>query len=290
MIKIGDVFESLIFKGNSLGWEIGGEEKTVRRIERNDFLRYRKSHYNTDNIILTVAGGVTDQKAFELSNKYFSALEKNTSKKSLEIDQFKVIQNKPQIKLYSKKKEQAHFIMGFLGDGRGYKNRFAQGVLSAILGGGMSSRLFIEVRERRGLAYAVRTSIDRYLETGYIGTYVGADIAKADEAVKVVLDEHYKLTKPTNISFEKEVIKAKEYLKGHLALALEDTRDVGSFFGEQELFLKDIKTPEEIFKSIDKVTPEDCIYEAKRLFVPEHLNLAIIGPYKNDEKFAKILK
>lgn len=290
MIKIGDVFESLVFKGNSLGWDIGGEEKTVRNIKRDDFIRYRKDHYHTDNILLTVAGGITNAKAQNLSKKYFSTLEKNISNKPQEIDEFKVTQSKPQIKLYSKKKEQTHFIMGFLADGRDYKNKYAQGILSAILGGGMSSRLFIEVRERRGLAYAVRTSIDRYLETGYIGTYVGADVNKADEAVKVVLEEHYKLIKPNKISFEKEVRKAKEYLKGHLALALEDTKDVSGFFGQQELFLDDVKTPEEIFKLIDKVTPEDCINEAKRLFIPEHLNLAIIGPYKDDQKFSKIIK
>lgn len=290
MIKINDVFENLIFNGNSLGWDIGGEEKTVRNVKRDDFIRYRKEHYDTDNILLTVAGGIDDLKVKKLSNKYFSTLSKSSDKKNQKIDKFEVVQTKPQIKLYSKKKEQAHFIMGFIADGRGYKNRYAQAVLSAILGGGMSSRLFIEVRERRGLAYAVRTSFERYMETGYIGTYVGADVTKADEAIKVVLEEHYKLTKSPNASFEKEVNKTKEYLKGHLALSLEDTKGVSDFFGENALFGQDIKTPEEVFKLVDKVTPEDCIFEAKRLFVPKHLNLALIGPYKDDQKFSKILK
>lgn len=289
MINIGEVFESLIFKGNSLGWDTGGKEKTVRSIKRSDFVRYRKLHYNTENIILTIAGGIDETKVKKLSNKYFSGLGKSKLNKSQEIDEFKETQNKPQIKLHNKKKEQAHFIMGFLADGRGYKNRYAQAVLSAILGGGMSSRLFIEVRERRGLAYAVRTSFERYQETGYIGTHIGADINKADEAVKIVLEQYYGIAGSKFKITNKEVIKAKEYLKGHMALSLEDTKDVGSFFGEQELFLKEAKTPEEIFKLIDKITLDDCIYEAKRLFIPEHLNLAIIGPYKDDSKFKKLL-
>lgn len=289
MIKIGDVFESLVFNGNSLGWEIGGTEKSVRSTTRNDFVSYRKLHYNTENIILTVSGGINEAKVKKLSKKYFIDLKIKNIKNEPAFNKFTARQAKPQIKLHNKKKEQAHFIMGFLVDGRDYKNRYAQGVLSAILGGGMSSRLFIEVRERRGLAYAVRTSIDRYMETGYIGTYVGADIAKADEAVKVVLEEYYKITNHQSPITNYELKKAKEYLKGHLALSLEDTKNVGGFFGEQALFLDDIKTPEEVFKKIDKVTSEDCIYEAKRLFTPNHLSLAIIGPYKDDKKFSKIL-
>jgi predicted Zn-dependent peptidase len=190
----------------------------------------------------------------------------------------------------NKKSDQAHFILGFMGDGRNYEGRYAQSVLSVILGGGMSSRLFIEVRERRGLAYGVRTSSDRYQDTGYIGTYVGTDPKKAQEAIKVVLDEHYLLAskeKPVSI---KEFSKAKEYLKGHAALALEDTSAVGEYFAFQELFGNETITPEELFKRIDKVTLDEVYAEAKRLFSPKRLNLGIIGPFTEMAKFEKLLK
>lgn len=289
MMKIGDVFEQLIYSGNSLGWEIAGDEKSVRRMKRNDFVSYRKAYFNAENMLVTVSGGITKDKVNSLSKKYFSDLKRLGTQKSHAFDKFKVRQSAPQIKLHSKKKEQAHFIMGFLADGKDYKNKYAQTILATILGGGMSSRMFLEVRERRGLAYAVRTSMDRYTDVGYMGTYVGADVSKADEAVKVVLDQHYSIANNTKPITKAELVKAKEYIKGHLALALENTRDVASFFGNQELFLSHVDTPDEVFEKVDKVKLEEVIHEAKRLFVPERLNLALIGPFKSKDKFVSII-
>lgn len=288
MIKIGDVFEELIFDGHPLSWDTAGVPKSVKNIKRSDFLSYIESHYDIENIIIVIAGGVDEEKVLELSKKYFGKFQKKETLKGQNIEDFKVSQNIPQIKLKNKKSDQAHLIMGFLADGRSYKNRYAQGVLSVILGGGMSSRLFIEIRERRGLAYAVRTGMERYREVGYISTYVGTDPSKAKEVVKVILDQSYGLV--SNAKYRvtpAELVKAKEYLKGHLALALEDTRDVAMFFGEQALFLPEILTPESVYKKIDGVSVEDIENEAKRLFTPERLNLAVIGPFKDKEEFVK---
>ncbi|MBL7036222.1 insulinase family protein [Candidatus Microgenomates bacterium] len=289
MMKIGDVFEELIYSGNSLGWEIAGDEKSVRSIKKNDFVSYRKAHFYAENMLVTVSGGVAKENVNSLSKKYFSDLKSGGVQKHPPFDKFSPTQSSPQIKLHSKKKEQAHFIMGFLADGKNYKNKYAQTVLATILGGGMSSRMFLEVRERRGLAYSVRTSMDRYTDIGYMGTYVGADINKADEAVKVVLDEHYGVANDKKPITKAELTKAKEFIKGHLALALEDTRSVGSFFSDQELFLPQVNTPDEVFDKVDKVKLEEVAREAKRLFVPERLNLALIGPFKSKDKFAKII-
>ena len=154
----------------------------------------------------------------------------------------------------------------------------------------MSSRMFTEVRERRGLAYSIRTSMDRYTDIGYLGTYAGLDTKRAVEAVDVMLHQHYQLiTDHQSLITNSELLKAKEFLKGHLSLALEDTSDVSSFFGDQELFSDKVLTPEEVFKKIDKVTMDEVNFEAKRLFVPARCNLAIIGPYDDDEKFKKLL-
>jgi len=286
MFKIGDVFENLIYKNSSLGRDIIGTRDSIKGVKRADFDRYRKIHYGIDNILITVAGGAKEKDIMKLAEKYFGSL-KNNNKETAK--KYKKDQKKPRVLLYPKKKEQGHFILGFLAGQMGNKDRFTESVLSVILGGGMSSRLFTEVREKRGLAYLVKTSIDRYVDTGYIGTYAGVDIKRIDEAIKVVLSEHYQIASGKNIISSNELKKAKEYIKGHLALSLEDTRAVGSFFGLKELLLGKIDTPEDVFKGIDGVTINDVLRVAKEFFVPERLNLAIIGPYKDQKRFEKLV-
>lgn len=287
MISIGEVFESLIYSGNTLGMDIAGTEKTVSEMKRHDFLDYRSSFYNSNNMIITVAGGVSQNIVEKLAKQYFEKLIKSTTKPA--FNKFTARQVAPKIKLHNKKKEQTHVILGYLADGKNYKGKYAQTLLATILGGGMSSRMFTEVRERRGLAYSIRTSMDRYTDIGYLGTYAGLDTKRAEEAVKVMLDEHHQIANSQQPIANSELLKAKEFIKGHLALALEDTSDVSSFFGDQELFSDKVLTPEEVFKKIDKVTMDEVNFEAKRLFVPARCNLAIIGPYEDDKNFSKLL-
>lgn len=287
MMHIGDVFEELVFAGSPLGWDTAGTSKTVKSIKKDDFVRYRSIHYHPDQMMVSVVGGINENKVSKLVQKYFAGL---TPGVSTESQVFKPKQNKPQLKLQTKKAEQTHLILGFMSEGRNYEGRFAQSLLATILGGGMSSRMFIEVRERRGLAYSIRTGVDRYQEVGYLSTYAGVDVAKADLAIKIMLDEYYKITAHGSPITVHELVKAKEFLKGHLALALEDTKDVTAFFADQALFSKEILMPEEVYKKIDKVTVKDVLAEAKKLFVPERLNLAVIGPFKNKESFVKLLK
>ena len=291
MMHIGDVFEELIFNGNPLGRDTAGSEKTVKGITRDDFVDYREAFYYPENMLVTIAGGVTEDVSIKLAEKYFANLESKNMDVIKKPVGFKPNQVGPEFKLQTKKSEQAHLIMGFTAEGRNYEGRFAQSLLSAILGGGMSSRMFIEVRERRGLAYSVRTSVDRYQEVGYLGTYAGVNVSKADEAIKVMMDQCYSLV--SNVKYKvsaQELEKSKGLIKGHLALALEDTRDVSDFFGGEELFGSEVLTPEEVFKNIDKVTLDDIYFEAKKLFVPQRINLAIIGPFKDKEKFVQLLR
>jgi predicted Zn-dependent peptidase len=295
MMKIGDIFEELTFAGNPLGRDTAGTEGSVKGIEKNDFEVYRKIHYYPENMVVTVAGGIDDKRALELVGKYFGNLKTPASparqvNRKFEAQIFKSDQTEPQFKLKTKKSEQAHLILGFMGEGKSYEGRFAQGLLSIILGVPMSSRLFIEVRERHGLAYAVRTSMTRYQEVGYMGTYAGVNVTKVEEAIKVILGQCYGLASKKYPVTEKELAKAKGFLKGTLALTLEDTRAVNEFFGSQELFLSKVLTPEEIYKKVDKVTLDDIYFEAKKLFTPERLSLAVIGPYSDSKKFTKLLK
>jgi predicted Zn-dependent peptidase len=287
IMNIGDVFEEEIFKGNQLGVDTIGTDESIKKMTRKDFLQFRSKYYYPKNMLITIAGGVTEKEALRLTKKYFINL--NSNKKFETPKRFSIKQSRPEMKLKSKKIEQAHLLVGFRGNPLGHKDRFIESVLASILGGGMSSRLFTEVRERRGLAYSVRTSVDRYTDAGYIGTYAGVDPKKAEEALKVILDEHYALRDEIKLITEEELKKVKEFIKGHVALGLEDTSAVNQFFGEQELLLGKIKTPEEIYKAIDAVTVKDLVKVAKKLFKKENLNLAIIGPYTNENKWKKLL-
>ncbi|MCH7649210.1 MAG: insulinase family protein [Thaumarchaeota archaeon] len=163
-------------------------------------------------------------------------------------------------------------------------------MLSTILGGGMSSRLFTEVREKRGLAYSISSDIQHFVDTGYFECQAGLDKTRIDEALKVILYEFYELSVKSARVTEKELTKAKEYIKGHFALGLESTRAVNAFFGIEEILLKKTRTPEEVYKNIDKITEKDVLRVAKGLFKPSKLNLAIIGPFEDASRFEKIIK
>jgi predicted Zn-dependent peptidase len=288
MMKIWDVFENLIFAGTKLGDDIIGKVETIKKIKRNDFLSYRNEYYFSDNIILTISGGVDSRKILELAEKCFGELMNKQAKPIPHDEQLKA--DKPRCKVIYKKNEQAHLVLGFLGFPRGDETRFVEKVLSTILGGGMSSRLFIEVRERRGLAYSVRTDSDHFIDTGFMGTYAGVKLEKIEEAIDVVLEQHYGISNRKFLVSKEELEKAKGYLKGHLALSLEDTNNINSFVGERELFLNKIETPEQVYENIDKVSLEDVYSLASKMFKPERLNLAIIGPYEDEERFERLLR
>ncbi len=290
VIKIYDIFEELAFRGHSLGWDVGGEKKSVTCIKRSDFIKYREAHYHPDQMLISISGGVTENVAVKLAEKYFIQVKSQSSKPKSKSQIFKSTQKNPKFFLKNKKVEQAHLVLGFIGEGRGYPGRFAQSVLSTILSGPMSSRLFIEIRERRGLAYAVKPTGDKFKEVGFTGVYAGVDLKKIEEAIKVILDQIYGLAAGTYPISPKELEKTKEYLKGHIALSLEDTMAAGDFFAEQAMFLKEIMTPEEVYKKIDGVTVADILKEAKKTYTKDRLNLAVIGPYTNEGKFENLIK
>lgn len=287
MDKIGDIFVELAFKGNQLACDIAGTKKTVSHIKRNDFTSFRNTHYKGGNIVITVAGGINEVEIETLAKKYFYEVEQGEREYPVP---FELNQTKPKLKVEYKKSEQAHFILGFMANGRTYPKRYSENVLATILGRGMSSRLFHEIREKRGLAYSVGTSISRYVDTGIFETYAGVDLKRIDEAIGVMLDQHYGMVTKKFPITDYELTKAKEYMKGRIALALEDTIAVCDYFGQRSLFMETIESPEEIFKKIDAVTIDEVYDSAKELFIPEHLNLAIIGPFKDEERFGKLLK
>jgi len=284
LYKIDDVFMELLFDGHPLGWSTAGEKKTVCAITRDDFISYTSRFYQASDMVLVVAGKTTEEEIKALATKYFSCFERG---KKEEILPFTDGQVKPQVKIKHKKTDQAHLYFGYPAFSFKDSDRRPLSVLNAILGGGMSSRLFIQVRERRGLAYYVHSDVEHFHEIGYVAALAGLNLGKIEEAIKVIAEEFKKL-KDGEVK-ERELKKAKEFLKGRITLRLEDSYDVAVRYAEKELLEEKIETPDETFAQIDKVTAEDVRRVANRLFVPEKPNLAIIGPIEDGEKLLKLI-
>ena len=161
-------------------------------------------------------------------------------------------------------------------------------LLATILGGGMSSRLFIQVRERRGLCYYISSGGEFYHDCGNFVTQAGVtnNLDKVKEAIKTILEEHNKIKK-VNIKKE-ELLKVKEMIKGRLMLSMEDSMNIASFFGTKKILQNKIETPKEIIKKIEAVTVDEIAALAKNIFIPENLNFALIGPFKEGD-FENIL-
>lgn len=290
--KIGDIFERLVYGDTPMGWDTAGEKDVIRSINRQDFVSYMQSLYSPTNITVVFAGGITENKAVELAEKYFGKMKKfNTIKASGIVEK----QTKPEVFVKTKITEQAHVAIGFRTVPTSHADKYPLEVLAAILGGGMSSRLFHEVREKRGLAYYVRTSADFYEDAGNITTFAGVDPKRAQDAVSVVLEQYRKMISNPSISKE-ELKKAKEYMKGHLVLELEDSRSVCGFYAQQEILEKNIKNPDNIMEELDAVTEKDVEAVAKKYFKNSGLNMAVIGNlpvgrqgFTNGQNFEKLL-
>lgn len=283
--KIDDVFYELLYGQTPMGWSVAGYKETVKNIKRQDFLDYTQRFYHGCNMVLVVAGKIDFSTVQTLADEYFGVF---SSGERVQPQKIVLAQNEPQVKLFSKKTDQAHLYLGFPAFSFSDPDRYVLNVLHAILGGGMSSRLFIEVRERRGLAYYVHTNVDFYSDTGVFNVAAGLNLNKIEEAVKIILAELEKV-KAGEIK-ESELTRAKEFLQGRMTLSLESSRAMADWYAERELLEGKIETPEEVFKKIEKVTLEDIQKVAKRIFAPEKRNLAIIGPYKEQEKFLKLIQ
>ncbi|MCD4705552.1 insulinase family protein [bacterium] len=287
MHYISDLFENLLYEGNRLGQLIIGSKKNILNFKKKDFLNYLRNHYTANNIVICIAGNAGKIKSSKLkTEKYFKAINKNSNKEKIK----KVLNNqtKPNILLHYKKTDQVNFCLGVKAYGLEDKKRFALKLLSVILGGNMSSRLFVEIREKRGMAYYIRTTHEAYVDTGYLATQGGVDKKNLHKGIEIILKEYKKIAK-NGVSNE-ELQKAKDYIKGISSINLETSDQIANFVSNQEILLGKISTPEQHFKKIDKVSVVDIQNVAKDIFVNKKLNLAIIGEYKNKSEFEKILK
>lgn len=281
---IWDLYENLQFGDQPLGWDIGGDEKTINSLKRDDFVKYVDSLYAPENSVLVYAGKLPKD-IEKIAEKFFDDLPARGEHKPVPYKANK--QLKPRSNVFYKKTDQANLILGVEGFNRNDKRKYAAKVLSSILGEGMSSRLFMQVRERRGLAYHVSSDADNYIDTGMFINYAGLKLEKVYEGLKVIIDELNKIAS-TPVSSE-ELKKAKEMIRGRVALRSESTNFLAEHFGTQFILDKELETFDQFLKEIDKVSEEDVLNTAKYLFDSSRFNLQIIAPIKDSTKFDKIL-
>ena len=282
---IGDLWEKLLYGNQPAGWLTIGEKKNILKFKREHFLNYLRNHYSALNTVVCIAGNFNQKEVKKKVEKYFRDIKKKPAKEKLKVIE---TQKEPQILAHYKKTDQTHLCLGVRGYNLSQPEKYAQEILTVILGANMSSRLFISIRERKGLCYSIRTSSDYSTDTGYLVTQAGIPHKNIGEVIKLILKE-YNNVKTRKVS-DQELKKAKDYLKGISTLRLESSDAQTSFYSLQELLSRKILTPREKFAKLDKVTLNDVQKVAQNIFRPEKLNLALIGPHKDKSKFQKLLK
>lgn len=286
MYQVAWNFERAMFGDQPLGWDEIGEKDIIRSLQREDFVKYKESLYTPDQMVLVLSGDISHAKGVELAEKYFPMDEKASTRTMKPFK--KEAESMQKVHLQSKQTEQAHLVCGYPGLPADHADHYALKVLAAILGGNMSSRMFLAVREAKGLAYYISTSTEDYLDAGTLYTRAGVDVTRIDDAVKAILEEYEKIRYVEVPATELK--KGKDYLKGKLALSLEDSESVAMMIARHELLYNDVETYADICKAIDAVTAADIKRVASDLMQPEKRHLSVIGPYDDAARFEKILK
>ena len=284
--QVGDLFMEALYGDQPAGWDIGGSKKTVKAMLRENIVKYRAQHYVAGSTVVVVSGGgFNEEKIIKDIEKKFAniSVKKQAPKK-------KVIESQvnPNILVKNKKTDQTHLILGVRTFDLLSKNNVTLKVLSSILGGGMSSRLFQKLRDEMGVGYYVYAHNNTFTDHGFFSVGTGVNNKRVTEVIEAILEELKKTTE--ELVDEKELKKVKDYLTGNLMLGLESSDDLAEYYGIQEVLRKPVQDPKELAKKIRGVTAREVRTVARKIFKNERLNLALIGPFKSDERFKKILK
>lgn len=283
---VHDLMGELLWPDQSLGRTLSGTPETVSRMTRAEILRYKKDYYHNSNILVTIAGDIEHEDVLEQIAAIYQ--EKRPRKASI-FTAAKSQQTRPRTHFFEKKTEQTHFVLGFHGLPRTHPDRYKLGLLHVILGANMSSRLFEEVREKRGLAYEIKSGVAAYHDTGAFTVSAGVETVKSGKALSVILKELAKVRK-TFVKAD-ELRRAKDYFMSQVYLGIEDTLDHMLWAGEKAICAGELPDKEEIRGKVAAVTVEDLQTVAKDLFRTRNLNLALIGPVpeKMQKELAKNL-
>ncbi len=286
MRTVDNVFEELLFGAeHPLGRTILGPKANIRRFTREEFIAYHKRNYTPLNTIVSIAGDFDEKKALAKLQKIFGILDVGNPPDCIT---FSSEQDSARAAIKEKKTDQTQLMIGVPAYPYQHKDEYVLAVLSTALGGGMSSRLFTEVREKRGLAYSVHAWIEKYPDTGYLAVQAGVQHEKLNETVKTVLAEFRKLKRVRIPSAE--LAKVKAYLRGTMTLSLETSDEIAQDAASSLLTTRRIRPLSERLNAIDAVSAADVQRVAVDLFKGHLLNLAVIGPHANRRELEALLK
>ncbi len=286
IMLVDDVFEELMFgKKHPLGQMISGPKSVIAALQRKTIVGYFKRHYFPRNMVLCVSGKFNKAQALSQIQQMFAGVNKRLP--TTQFARFQHYQQKPQVRLLNRKTEQVQIALGFPGLPYLHKDLPALGLLTVILGGNMSSRLFTRVREQEGLAYAIHASRSAYQDTGAFVVQAGVDKTRVFPALEHILAE-LRDVKERGVRDE-ELAQAKEFLKGKLVLDLEDSEEIANFLTKQELLTGAIETPAQRLRKLEKVRKADIQRVARNIFHHQNLNLALIGPHRETAEFSAFL-
>jgi len=276
MSKANEEFENLMYGGSSMGRMIIGTKETVRATTSQGLRQYMNRWYRGSNMLIVIAGKFSNPK---FSNSQMKELleEKFGGMDSGKMDNYKTKASygKAEARHFKKKTEQAHFYLGVPGLSINDPRRYALQMGQVVLGGGMSSRLFNEIREKRGLAYYVKADMDSNFDCGYLGVRAGVKLEKLGEAMAVVKEEMLKLAETIT---QEELAKAKDYILGHLPLSLEGSMDIAQFYGMRALVMDEIRHPDEVVKRVSSVQLDEVKKVLSELVSEKLIRSVVVGP------------
>jgi predicted Zn-dependent peptidase len=281
---VGSVYDKLLFDDQPLGWDILGTKETIEAATRETFVSYLDRWYQPERIVVGVAGRIGEGLHARLEELLGGVEQRETATPA----PVELPTNGSPVLLHTKQSEQAHLHLGVRGYELGHPDRYPLQLLAVVLGGGMSSRLFTEVRERRGLAYYVHASIGSFTDAGTLYTGAGVDVGRIDEAVKTIVTELKKVaTEPLPAD---ELEKARGYSKGRFVLRLESPQGLIQFGLRRELLEHRIEEPDEVLRHLDEVSAEDVQRVAKDLLEDKQFYLAVVGPFDDTTRFEQLLE
>ena len=286
---VHDLFSDTYYGDIAVGRPILGTVESIKGMSRNTVFNYYKKKYLPENLVVAVAGNIKHKKVVEAIEKALSrdGYLDNHAAPVLRENTLVRVRNQQAVGSIYRKTEQSHMFYGLEGVARSDERRFAMGILASALGGGMSSRLFQEIREKRGLAYSVYAYSQQFAGTGILGFYAGCNPTKSVEVVEIIQEVLSDVVQ--NGLTVDEIDRAKGAVRGSLVLSQEDTGSRMSRIGKSEIVYGEIMSFDDILKSIARVTPEDVRAVASE-FLIKSPTLAVVGPHKDLLKFEKVLR
>jgi len=283
--EVNLIIDEMLWPDHPLGWDTAGSRDSVNKINRNMLLEYMSTRYSPTNMVVSIAGNIEHDTALAAVSHAFDSW--NGRKPASHYLPFKETKN-PRLRIVKRDIEQAHVCLGLPGLSLADPRRFTVDILNVILGEGMSSRLFTEIRENLGLAYNIYSYVDHFLDSGAITVCAGVEPGNVRKTITATLEQLVKFR--DELVPDAELTKAKELSKGRTLLRMEDSRNVNGWAGAQEILTDKIMTVDEMVEIVDKITAEDIQQIAKELLVGERLRMAIVGPVNKEDTLENLLK